>query len=141
MFKTEAVAALIVVAALAACSDANTDSVAPRQVTVSNPFQDKLLALKDVDRNLALRRGIQDDEGQCARITAAAYQQDYRGMAMWVADCSDRDWAVYIAPSGAVQARACDEARQLGLPECRPIPVAASPEAPVKDPSDSAPAP
>jgi hypothetical protein len=43
-------------------------------------------------------------------------------MAMWTARCANRDWAVYVASSGTVQARACPQAKQLGLPECRTLP-------------------
>ena len=41
-------------------------------------------------------------------------------MAMWAARCSDSGaWAVFVAPNGDVQVRACADAGQLGLPECR----------------------
>lgn len=83
-----------------------------------NPFQEKLLALNERDRMLTLMRAVQDDAGQCPRISGSTYQQIYQNMAMWVAHCSNRDWAVYISPSGIVQVRACSEAKQLGLPEC-----------------------
>ena len=88
-----------------------------------NPFQEKLLALNERDRMLTLMRAVQDDAGQCPRISGSTYQQDYQNMAMWVAHCSNRDWAVYISPSGIVQVRACNEAKQLGLPECAAAPA------------------
>jgi hypothetical protein len=43
-------------------------------------------------------------------------------MAMWVAYCSGGDWAVYLAPSGMVQARPCNKAGELKLPTCQPSP-------------------
>ena len=85
-----------------------------------NPAHQQMLAARDVDRMLALRRAIQDDEGSCPKVTGSAFQENYKGMAMWVAYCSNGAWAVYIAPSGDIQARACKDSRQLELPECRP---------------------
>lgn len=122
-FCTLAVSAVSLLAlALGGCdSEAGGGGGAPQQVAKRvkpNPFQEKLLALNERDRMLTLMRAVQDDAGRCPRISGSTYQQDYQNMAMWVAHCSNRDWAVYISPSGIVQVRACSEAKQLGLPEC-----------------------
>ena len=112
--------------ALGGCDSGAGGGGAPQQVVKRvkpNPFQDKLLALDERDRMLTLMRAVQDDAGQCPRISGSTYQQDYKNMAMWVAHCSNREWAVYISPSGIVQVRACSEAKQLGLPECAPAPA------------------
>jgi hypothetical protein len=116
--------AILLLPALAACGE---ESSAPANVTKitgpkENAFQQKMLALPETSRNLTLRRAIQDDGGSCPRITDGAYQQEYKGMAMWVARCSNRDWAVYLGPTGNVQARACNQAAQLKLPECSRLP-------------------
>jgi hypothetical protein len=88
-------------------------------VNKDNPYHEKLLALNEANRNLALRRAVKDDGGRCSRIQDSAYQQEYQGMAMWIARCTGEDWAVFLAPGGYVQVRACKHAGQLGLPECR----------------------
>ncbi|MDB5698394.1 MAG: hypothetical protein JWN69_1198 [Alphaproteobacteria bacterium] len=119
------VIAVAVSAGALAVGGCDSGGDAPQKVTKRvkpNPFQDKLLALNDRDRMLALKRAVQDDAGQCPRISGSTYQQDYQGMAMWVAHCSNREWAVYLSPSGIVQVRACSEAKQLGLPECAASP-------------------
>jgi hypothetical protein len=114
--------------ALGGC-DGSGGGGAPQQVVKRekpNTFQEKLLALNERDRMLTLMRAVQDDAGGCPRISGSTYQQIYQNMAMWVAHCSNRDWAVYISPSGIVQVRACSEAKQLGLPECAAAPAAAA---------------
>jgi hypothetical protein len=111
--------------ALGACDGGGSQATGEQAARPrENPYQQKLLALEERDRNLALRRAIQDDGGSCPQIKGSTYQQEYQKMAMWVAHCEGRagrrDWAVYIGAAGMVQARACATARQLGLPECKP---------------------
>lgn len=116
--------AIVIAAALmlGSCGNPGGDNAGqPRARAVPNPYQQKLLALSERDRNLTLRRGIQDDDGQCRRIEGADYQQEYRGLAMWVARCSEgRNWAVFVSSNGFVQARDCAHEKELGLPECKP---------------------
>jgi len=115
-------------------------------IKIRNQYQEKLLALSDADRDLTLRRAVRDDGGSCSKISGSKYQQDYKGMAMWVAHCSGGDWAVYLSPSGTVQARACKEIpilnrqeKQLDMPACRAAPVDTL--APVSEPRWPDPAP
>jgi hypothetical protein len=117
-------AAILLLPALAACGSEESEPTNVTRITgpKDNPFQKKMLALSETDRNLTLRRAIQDDGGSCPRITDGAYQQEYKGLSMWVARCSNRDWAVYLGPTGNVQARACNQAKQVGLPECSRLP-------------------
>ena len=90
------------------------------KMTAATPYVDKLKALDEINRGLALRRAIKDSGKACKRVERSAYQEDYKNMSMWAARCSDSGaWAVFIAPNGDVQVRACKEAEQLGLPECR----------------------
>lgn len=126
MSRPSATAALLLL--LAGCGQppagdgGDNAATAIRPITISNPSQEALLKLNDLDRDLTLRRAIRDDKGNCPKIRGSKYQQDYKGMAMWVAHCTGGDWAVYVAPSGTVQARPCKEAAQLKLPLCHPGP-------------------
>ena len=100
--------------------DAPREPAAPTKIT--NPYHDQLHALPEQLRRLGVMRAIRDNGRRCQRVEAAAYQQDYRNMAMWVALCNDgRHWALFIAVNGDTQVRECQHARQLGLPQCRPI--------------------
>ena len=110
--------------ALAACDDGAPER-RTKVMRAANPVSDQLKAMgSDVSRYLGLRRGIVDSGGRCKRVDRGAYQEDYKSMAMWTAHCTDSgDWAVFIAPSGDVQARECKDARQLGIPECKPMPA------------------
>ena len=148
MFRPYAAAALLLL--LAACGQAPPDregsssenaTGAVRSITVRNRSQEALLKLEDLERDLTLRRAVRDDGGSCAKIRSSKYQQDYEGMAMWVAHCTGGDWAVYVAPSGTVQARRCADAETLKLPACHPGPVEAT--GPVETPRwpDPPPAP
>jgi len=121
--SSRCVPALGLLLALVACDGGGDTS--QQQVTritgpKENPYHQRLLQLNETDRKLALRRAVQDDGGTCRQIKDSAYQQQHEGMAMWIARCSSGDWAVYVAPSGVVQVRACRQAAELGLPECRP---------------------
>src|SRR6476619_307038 len=101
MFR--AAAALVLVSLLAGCGQQpsagapENATAAQRSIRIRNEWQEKLLALSDLDRELALRRAVRDDGGSCPKITGSKYQQDYQGMAMWVAYCSSGDWAVYVS--------------------------------------------
>ncbi len=93
-----------------------------KQIRVPNRFHEQLLALDERYRRVGLLRAIRDSRNRCRSVVGGTYQQEYEGLAMWVARCEDdREWAVYIAPSGQVQVRNCSEAQQLGLPLCRPF--------------------
>lgn len=108
---------------LAACGDQSPQqsNAAVPAVPKVNAFQQKMLALNEIDRSLVLRRAVQDDGGRCPKIKGSAYQQEYKGMSMWVASCSEADWAVFLGPEDNVQARLCSQERELGLPECKPV--------------------
>lgn len=107
---------------LAGCEDgAPEQNVA--QVRAANRHSDQLKGMSELYRNLGLNRAIKDSGQRCKKVERAAYQQEYKTMAMWVAQCSDSgDWGIFIAPNGDVQPRQCRHAQTLGLPECRPLP-------------------
>src|SRR5688572_11853096 len=111
-----AVGALLV----AGCEDGAPERNVTK-VVAANPMSDQLKALSGPTRNLGLYRAIRDNGRRCKRVDQGGYQQQYKTMAMWTARCSDTgDYALYIAPNGDVQVSACADARELGLPECRP---------------------
>ncbi len=95
----------------------------PRQTTKVRPasaYVDQLKGLSEMSRGLALRRAIQDSGSTCKKVDASGYQQDYQNLSMWTVRCSDGgDWAIFIAPNGDVQVRACKDAATLKLPACR----------------------
>src|SRR5918997_2889290 len=103
---------------------AGCDNGAPQRnvtkVVAANPHSDQLKALSEPTRHLGLYRALRDVGQRCKRVDRGAYQQQYKSMAMWTANCTDSgDWALYIAPNGDVQASPCAHAKELGLPECR----------------------
>jgi hypothetical protein len=105
---------------LAGCEDGAPERNVTR-VVAANPMSDQLKTVSEPTRNLGLYRAIRDNGQRCKRVDRGAYQQQYKTMAMWTARCSDTgDYAVYIGPSGDVQVSACADARELGLPECKP---------------------
>ena len=113
--------ALVLLVAAVGCDGASpAENVT--QIQVANPHHEQLAALSPPMQLLGLMRAIRDSGKRCQRVDAAAYQQDYRGMKMWVAQCNDgRHWAVFIAPNADIQVRDCAEAAQLDLPQCRPV--------------------
>ena len=127
MIRT-APAALLMLAAAAGC-DGGSPAGNVTRIEVANPHHDRLAALSPPMQRLGLMRAIRDSGKRCQRVDSAAYQQDYRGMKMWVAQCNDgRHWAIFIAPNADLQVRDCAEADQLDLPQCRPIaPTAGQP--------------
>lgn len=126
-------ATVLFVSALAACvgvaaCESGEAPVNRTQIKVANPGHEGLLKLSGLNQRLALMRAIRDNGRRCRRVDGARYQEDYRGMVMWVALCSDqRHWAIFIAPNGDTQVRECGDMAQLRLPQCRP--VVAVPEA------------
>jgi hypothetical protein len=91
------------------------------KVVAANPHSDQLKALSEPTRHLGLYRALRDNGQRCKRVDRGQYQQQYKTMAMWTANCTDTgEYALYIAPNGDVQVSACKDARELGLPECKP---------------------
>ena len=121
---------LLIAGALLVLAGCDSGGERQRTTTVmkaSSPYVDRLKGLTELNRGLALRRAIQDAGERCKRIEASGYQEDYKNMSMWTARCSDTgDWALFIAPNGDVQVRACKDTPQLQLPVCR-VPAATPP--------------
>ncbi len=91
-----------------------------KHIRIANPHSAQLAALPEPLRKLGLMRAIRDSGKRCRRVEAGSFQQDYRGLAMWVALCNDgRHWAIFIAPNADIQVRDCAQMRVLRLPQCR----------------------
>lgn len=95
----------------------------PRNVTRTkvgdSGYLERLRGLDPLQRNLTLRRAIQDSRQRCRRIEGSAETGTYENMAVWTVRCDETtDWAVFIAPSGDAQVRSCVHVEQLGLPAC-----------------------
>ena len=101
-------------------SDAPTEQRGPTRI--ANPYSDQLKALTPQNQRLTLLRAVRDNGKRCGRVEAGAYQEEYRNMALWVAQCEDgRYWGIFVAPNGDTQVRECAQMRQLELPQCRPL--------------------
>jgi hypothetical protein len=125
-------AAALLFAGLAACdgggSSGNGAQTKVKHIRVRNRPHEELMALPDNLRRVGLVRAIRDSRNNCPKRVEPnpVYQGEYRGMALWTARCDDnRQWAIFIAPSGDVQVRNCEEMGELDLPACRPLPPAA----------------
>jgi hypothetical protein len=114
--------------ALAGCDNGAPSPNMKKIVVGDSAYVNKLRTLSQQNRDLALRRAIQDDGQQCKRIRSSREIGDFKGMSMWTARCEggigkvkrDLDWAIFIAPTGDVQVRSCSHVAQLGLPACEP---------------------
>ena len=117
--------------ALAAC-DSGEQPQNVTHISVANPESDRLKALPPLYQRIGLMRAIRDSGRRCRRVDALGYQEEYRGLDMWVALCDDgKHWAIFIAPNADVQVRDCSENAQLGLPVCHPVaPLPPDPNAP-----------
>lgn len=116
---------LIGAAMLVAGCDGGGPPTRTKSITAANPYQERLAALGELDRSLALRRAVQDSGESCRKVESSAYQGMYKSLHMWTARCSQgKDWGLFIAPNGDVQVRSCAHLKQLGLPECRLEPPA-----------------
>ncbi|HEX9955099.1 MAG TPA: hypothetical protein VGB48_07790 [Allosphingosinicella sp.] len=119
-----AAAAGAMVLALGGCEDGAPEPQR-KVMKIANPTSDGLKALTPLYRFLGLRRAIVDNGQRCKKVDRGRYQQDYKNLAMWTANCTDSgEWAVFIAPGGDVQVRRCGNLAKINLPACKPIPAA-----------------
>jgi hypothetical protein len=88
-------------------------------IKVQGEAQKQLAAANEMDRSIGLKRAIYASGSRCSRVIRTGQMADYKNMSMWQAICEDGgNWAVYIAPNGAVQVRACADLKGLALPQC-----------------------
>lgn len=113
----------MLIGALAGCDNGTSNGANDRQAVTMKPsseYVEKLSALSELNRGLALRRAVQDEGNRCKRVERSGYQEDYKNLSMWTLRCTDTgDWAVFIAPNGDVQSRKCADLAELKLPVCR----------------------
>lgn len=120
MMRIATAAATLLV--LTACGDGGQS--APQQnvasIQVKGAYIDKLRSLTQQNRDLALRRAVQDNGETCKRLTSSNENGTYKNMTIWNAFCEGgKDYAIFIAPNGDVQVRPCGDVAELGLPACR----------------------
>jgi len=91
-----------------------------------NPFNERLRALDELQRNAVLRRGILDSGETCKRVTGAVFNGPYGNLMRWTAWCEPAsDYAVYIGTDSSVQVRPCSDLAKLKLPLCAARPKTA----------------
>jgi hypothetical protein len=112
-------ASCLALAALAACGSGESEPTRTKSIAPSNPHVEQLKGLSEFNRGMGLRRAVLETRQRCKKVDWSGYQEDYKNLSMWAVDCSDGDYAVFIAPSGDVQVRQCRHLGQLGLPECK----------------------
>lgn len=119
MLRILTAAALI--GALAGCGGAGDGDAQTKAKTMkpANEYVDRLKALSEDNRGLALRRAVQDTGQKCKRVVSSAYQEEYKNLSVWNIRCTDGEYTLFIAPNADVQVRTCADAKALGLPQCR----------------------
>ena len=96
-------------------------------IRIANPYHDQLAGLRPNLQRIAMMRAIRQNGNACQSVENAGYQEEYRNMRLWVAQCGGpepKTWQVYLAPNGDVQVRDCADAGELSLPRCQPLPPA-----------------
>lgn len=81
--------------------------------------QDALFDLSDINRDIAMRRAINDSGYPCDRVTGSGYVGPYENVEMWIATCEDnREWAIFIGADDTAQVRYCPDVEEMELPRC-----------------------
>lgn len=108
---------------LCACHKANDARSLPvHQTDAISAGTDELAALRKLtpgSRNAVLFRAISDSQAVCTEVADSVYQQDYKGMAMFVARCpGSPPYAVFVAGQGYAQVSPCANLGP-GAPSCK----------------------
>lgn len=112
----------IVAAAAASVTGCGSEISAKNDAPEVVPFSQRLSALSPVWRNATSIRAINDSGQSCDRISASAFQQTYKGLAMWHARCRDGgNWAIFIGDKGNAQVASCSMDAGGPVPACQPI--------------------
>lgn len=107
---------------LPACQKAEQAEAPPVQneIVVRSDNQKALFDLSDLNRAIALKRGIVEQGLACKQVEETGYVGRYKNMDVWNTTCSgDKKWAVFIGADDSVQVRNCADIGTLGLPECK----------------------
>lgn len=111
--------ALGLIALLGACGQSSAPPGPQKIIKVQGDEQRQLAAANEMDRSIALKRAVYDAGSRCRRVVKTAPMPDYKNLSTWQAVCDDGgNWAVYVAPTGDVQVRACADLKGLKLPQC-----------------------
>jgi hypothetical protein len=127
MMRTAALL-LLSVAVLAGCGRKMPNEADENSgIRMANKYHDDLQNLSPGRQRLAMLRALRDGgirQSNCRNVANAGYQEEYKNMRMWVAECGNdsRSYAVFIAPNGDVQVRNCADAGTLSLPRCEGLP-------------------
>lgn len=122
----------------AVACDQNPATQPAQPIVVRSEGQDRLHQLDDLNRAIALKRGITASGSPCRRVTKSGYVGEYQNTSYWMATCEDqsgltRDWALFVGADDSVQVRLCQDVEQVGLPACtikqEARPATAEPEA------------
>lgn len=114
-----ATALMLSLAACGGSESANQPAAAQPKIAVRSPEQDALHKLSTMDRDIGLKRAIQDSGMPCKRVVKSGYVQEYNSLSMWTASCADRrEWAIFVGADGSAQVRPCQDMAQLKLPAC-----------------------
>lgn len=107
---------------LAACGDEPPTDQAEKAgsaVTETIAYQERLRTMDEGRRNATFIRAIRDAEKRCSHVQRSAYQQEFNGMSMWTAHCTETgDWVLLVSANGSTQVLHCSMAQRAGLPAC-----------------------
>jgi hypothetical protein len=96
----------------AGCSGEPANRQAPAQ---GNPFQDRIAAMPEGQRNGVLIRAIRDARQQCQQVESSAPGPEVSGHPTWRARCDGgASYTIVILPSGTAQVVNDAEARLVG---------------------------
>lgn len=113
------VTAIGILTLLAGCGQSSAPPAPQKTIKVQGDEQRQLASATEMDRAIALKRAIYDAGSRCRRVVKTGQMADYKNLSMWQAVCDDGgNWAVYVAPNGGVQVRACADLKGLNLPQC-----------------------
>ena len=118
MTRIQFFSAALLALSTTACNPSKPAAQSPK-IEVRGPEQDRLHTLDAFNLSIALKRAIFDLGYKCARVEQAGFVGKYKNLDMWTAHCSEgRDWAIFAAPDGSVQARDCKDLAGSGVPQC-----------------------
>jgi hypothetical protein len=105
----------IIILALLAAACADGAPPANRQQPKGNPFQDRLAAMPEGQRNAVFIRAIRDSGQECQHVESSATGADVSGIPTWRARCEGgRSYTIAILPGGVAQVVDDAEARLVG---------------------------
>lgn len=106
---------LLLLAALAFAACQGAPPAANVQKQAGNPFEERLRAMSEGERNAVFIRAIRDSGQDCQHVESSAPGPAVRGTPTWRARCERAlSYTIAILPSGAAQVVNDAEARLAG---------------------------